>query len=253
MNQIQDDEINLFELFQTLWDGKWFISAFTLIAMLTGTGYIYSKKPQYESFIKYSFNNLPPFYDYNYVKIDFKKNFHSKTNFDNWKQINGKTSFVHEDISFTEVINGIVLTKRNYKLLATVSTKPGSEFILARTNNLSTVDDLFKYAQFINNLLKEKYVIRSNSEIKIMSSRIKEFAPTDSGIVAKVLSVDRFFESVKNKSNILRFDRPSKPQEVSIKSILIFSIFVLSGAILGVLYVLISKAIANRKERLLKA
>ena len=26
MNQVQDDEIDLFELFQTLWDGKWPIS-----------------------------------------------------------------------------------------------------------------------------------------------------------------------------------------------------------------------------------
>ena len=52
------------------------------------------------------------------------------------------------------------------------------------------------------------------------------------------------------------FDSVFVPQDRSsvwFVGILIFSIFVLSGAILGVLYVLISKAIANRKERLLKA
>ena len=39
MNQVQDDEIDLFELFQTLWDGKWLISAFVVLATLIGFGY----------------------------------------------------------------------------------------------------------------------------------------------------------------------------------------------------------------------
>ena len=38
MNQVQDDEIDLFELFETLWDGKWLISAFVAIALLVGGG-----------------------------------------------------------------------------------------------------------------------------------------------------------------------------------------------------------------------
>ena len=39
INQVQD-EIDFFELFQTLWDGKWLISAFVAIAVLLGGGYI---------------------------------------------------------------------------------------------------------------------------------------------------------------------------------------------------------------------
>ena len=35
MNQIKDDEIDLFDLFQTLWNGKLIIIAF-IIAMLLG-------------------------------------------------------------------------------------------------------------------------------------------------------------------------------------------------------------------------
>ena len=39
INQVQDDEIDLFELLQTLWDGKWLISAFVVLATLIGSGY----------------------------------------------------------------------------------------------------------------------------------------------------------------------------------------------------------------------
>jgi len=34
-----DDEIDLFELFETLWDGKWLISAFVAISVLLGGGF----------------------------------------------------------------------------------------------------------------------------------------------------------------------------------------------------------------------
>ena len=44
MNQIQDDEIDLFELFQTLWDGKWKIIATTLVAAVIGV-FLFVVKP----------------------------------------------------------------------------------------------------------------------------------------------------------------------------------------------------------------
>ena len=49
MNQVQDDEIDLFELFQTLWDGKWLISAFVAIAFLLGGGFLLSKDAVYQT------------------------------------------------------------------------------------------------------------------------------------------------------------------------------------------------------------
>ena len=36
INQVQENEIDLFELFQTLWDGKWLIIAFVATAVLLG-------------------------------------------------------------------------------------------------------------------------------------------------------------------------------------------------------------------------
>ena len=251
MNQIQDDEINLIELFQTLWDGKWLISAFTLIAMLIGTGYIFDKKPKYVSQIKYTGDNMPPFYASNKVFSQFKKNFYLKSNFENWKKTYSKASFVHEDISFTADINGIVFSKNEHEMLAIISSGGGRGTISMRTNDLSTVDGIFKYSQFINNLLNENYIKRARNELKILKSRITDFSPVDSTIILNVLSIDRFILSAENKSTILAFQHPSIPKIVSHKLYLILFIFALSGTVLGVLYVLISKAIANHKKRLL--
>ena len=75
MNQVQYDEINLFELFQTLWDGKWLISAFVAIAVLLGGGFLLSKDAVYESKLNYSVDTIPPFYEIEKVSTDFKKKF----------------------------------------------------------------------------------------------------------------------------------------------------------------------------------
>tara|TARA_B110000008_G_scaffold277037_1_gene317518 strand:- start:828 stop:1604 length:777 start_codon:yes stop_codon:yes gene_type:complete len=258
MNQIQDDEIDLFELFQTLWDGKWLISAFTFIAMLIGAWYlnILNKEVQYESKLTYVVDNVPPFYRASTVFFDFKNNFYSKRNFENWKKTYGKTSFVYEDFSITEVINGFVFTKPEGQQLATISSSSseGNEyFILIKTNNLSTLDGFFKYAQFINQLLNKEYVERAKTELKIMKLRFKDLSSVDSKIVQNVLSIDRFVMTAEKGADILTIQHPSIPNKVSSKLKSIFFIFILSGAILGVLYVFISKAISNRKERQLKA
>ena len=57
MNQRQSDEIDLFELFATLWAGKWIISTFSLIAVLLGSGFLFVKGSVYESKLIYSIDN----------------------------------------------------------------------------------------------------------------------------------------------------------------------------------------------------
>ena len=88
MKQMQDDEIDLFELFQTLWDGKWLISAFVAIAVLLGGGFLLSKDALYESKLSYSVDTIPPFYEANKASTDFQNKFYSVSVFEEWKKDN---------------------------------------------------------------------------------------------------------------------------------------------------------------------
>ena len=55
---IYDDEIDLLELFQTLWEGKWLIGLFIAIATLMGLGYAQASQtePKYDVSVPYIFN-----------------------------------------------------------------------------------------------------------------------------------------------------------------------------------------------------
>ncbi|MGB1870426.1 MAG: Wzz/FepE/Etk N-terminal domain-containing protein, partial [Candidatus Puniceispirillaceae bacterium] len=98
-----DDEIDLFEFFETLWDGKWLISAFVAIAVLLGGGFLLLKGAVYESKLSYSVYEIPPFYDADKASTDFQSKFYSVSIFEEWRQNNSNTSVVFEDFSAIEV------------------------------------------------------------------------------------------------------------------------------------------------------
>jgi LPS O-antigen subunit length determinant protein (WzzB/FepE family) len=81
-----DDEIDLFELFQTLWQEKWSIITGTIISVLIAGCFLLIKTPEYESRLKYNVDTLPPFYEADKALNDFKKMFYSKTVFEEWKK-----------------------------------------------------------------------------------------------------------------------------------------------------------------------
>lgn len=249
MQKIQDDEIDLFKILQTLWVRKWLIIAFTLIAMLIGSGYIYNTKPTYESQFTYSIDNLPPFYNSSKVLADFRKQFYSKNTFDNWKKNIGKTSLVFEDFSNTKDVNGFVMAKPHNQQLATIKsirTQKNSKLIIVKTNQLAILEDFFKYANFLSKYLNKEYVERAENELKIMEIRYKDLS--SSSIFETVLSIERYVVTAKKQSNLFSISHPTIPKKISPKSRIILLLSLILGGIIGVSYVLISNFISNRKE-----
>lgn len=83
-----DDEIDLFELFAVLWDGKWFIGVFVAVTLSISGGVLLVKDAVYESKLTYEAANLPPFVDQAAALSDFRTMFYAKDTFDSWKSVN---------------------------------------------------------------------------------------------------------------------------------------------------------------------
>ena len=249
-----DDEINLFELFETLWDGKWLITAFVAIAVSLGGSFLLLKDAVYESKLIYSVDTIPPFYEADKVSRDFQNKFYSVSVFDEWKQNNTKTSIVFEDFNATEVVDGYVLSKKEKDQLATLgSQKKGGSFVLVKSNQLPILDDFFEYATHINGLLKDEYVVRAKQELKIIETRFKDLGTADSYIVNTVLSIDRYIDTAEKGEKVFTIQRPTMPKKVSPKSSLILPMSLVLGGMVGVFFILVRNAITKRKEQMAKA
>ena len=259
MSQTYDDEIDLFELFQVLWDGKRLISAFVLLAFLLGGGLILFKDKVYESRVVYSIDTIPPFFSDSKALTDFQKKFYSIDVFEEWKKNKDNISLVFEDFSKTEVTDGFVLSKEEGETLAVINDSASiavikdSASILVKSNQLPVLNDFYNYADYINLLLKDEYASRANDELKIIETRFKDLSSAESSIVQTVLSIDRYIASAEKGDNVLSIERPSVPKKVSPKSSLILALSLVLGGFIGAAYVLIMNAIKTRREQLAKA
>jgi capsular polysaccharide biosynthesis protein len=250
MSQTYDDEIDLFELFQVLWDGKWLISTFVVLAFLLGNGFILYKDKVYESKVVYSIDTIPPFYSGGKASSDFQKKFYSIDVFKEWKKNKDDSPLVFDDFSKTEVIDGFVLSKDENEPLAVIKD---SASILVKSNQLPILNDFYNYAEYINLLLKDEYVSRANDELKIIETRFKDLSSAESSIIQTVLSIDRYIASAENGDNVLSIERPTAPKKVAPKSSLILALSLVLGGFIGAAYVLIMNAIKTRREQLAKA
>ena len=167
-----DDEIDLFELFETVWRGKWLISAFVAISVLLGGGFLFITTTIYKSKLVFSVETTPPFYEKEKAQSDFKAMFYSKSVFDVWKSENGKSELVYDDFNITEVINGFTFAKEEGALANIVEEKSLSALVV-NTNKPSLLDEFFKYENFVNNKLTSDYVLRAKDELKIIETRFQ--------------------------------------------------------------------------------
>ena len=94
-----DDEIDLFEFFETLWDGKWLISAFVAIAVLLGGGFLLLKDAVYESKLVIQWIPSLPFMKQIRYQLISKISLILSGVFEEWKKNNSDTSLMFEDFS----------------------------------------------------------------------------------------------------------------------------------------------------------
>jgi len=253
MKNLQNDEINLIDLFQTLWNGKWIISAFAAIAVLLGSGFLFLKDAQYVSKLRYSMDTIPPFYDKDQILNNFKKKFYSNSVFKEWKQNNSNTSIVFEDFSTTKMVDGFVFSKgENTSIVKFVSERGKGLFVLIKSNELPLLDDIFKYLIHINGLLTDEYVVRAKEELKIINTRFNEFAAASSNIINSTLSVERYIVSVEKGGSVLTIYPPSIPRKISPNPSLILLVSLVLGGMVGVFFILVCNSIKNRQEYLAK-
>ena len=245
-NTKYDDQI---DLFSTLWDGKWFITAFIVMTTLLGIIFINIKEPVYESKLAYSINAKPPFYTDEKVFTDFKKYFYSKKIFEEWKKSIGTTSLVFDSFSETQEFEGILISKKEDDRLANlISGKKGISFVVIKSNQLSILNDFFKYNNFINNILTDEYNIRAKDELRIIESRLKDVYSANVGIAQRVLDIDRFVVTIEKGSHVFKLLHPTIPKKVKPITSLIILMSVLIGGMLGAIFFHIRKSMIKRKQ-----
>jgi LPS O-antigen subunit length determinant protein (WzzB/FepE family) len=240
MNKLQEDEIDLLRLFIILWNGKWQITIFVALAVILGSGFILTKDPVYHSRIVYKTNVIPPYYHESNKKfIDFQKLFYSKNSFENWKKVNPKSPIIFQNFSLTKVVEGFVFQNEEEDRQAYFITQenPKKTFILINSKNLFIVDAYFKYAQYINNLISQKYKFEAKN---IFESKTKNISKNDETESASDMKVSLFLIQIARGDKVFLVNRPTEPIKVSPRKYFIIMSSILLGGLFGVFFVVVN-------------
>ena len=212
-----DDEIDLFELFETLWDGKWLISAFVVLATSVGFGYSNAANPAnpvYIVSIPYTFNA--------YISGAQRTNL---------------------DTRLLAVLGSGWKKHGNAPQLSVSTTAP-----------LSTSEYETQIERVSVSLTKE-LAADTTAEIVEIETQMRDALLSTESVATRLLEGKSLLRDLDSGQDALSFGPISVEESPSKKAktpqILAFS--AIFGGMLGVFVVLIRNAIKKRKEQLAKA
>ena len=250
-----NDEIDLINVFKTLWEGKFFIIFFILMANLFVFTFNNMKDPVFVSKLSIEIENVPPFFDTGDTKlkinktfVEFNNEFNSKTNFDSWKNISKKSTLSFDNFSKTDVINGYQFTNEG-RLLAQFSQeskKLHEADLVINTNNPSILNDFYNYSIYINKILEKKYVSRFEYELNMLETKYSD-AEKYGAVIFRILPIKWFVTNIRMGQNIIKVNPPSIPKKIAPKNSVIFGISSILGLIIGLLFVFVRKAYSGVK------
>jgi hypothetical protein len=219
MIQVEDDEIDLIEFFQILWEGKWVLSAFIVISTLIGFGYSQVAQPKYD------------------VSAPYSVNIYSVSA----QQICNINVGCMED----EAIKRLVLLLEDWN-----KAKKSSSLSLSTITPL----DISEYKAQIeraNVTLTNDVYEEATNELTLIQSELPDALLSTERVASNMLNAKRIIQSIDNGQSAINYGSIAIIKS-SLKVSLILALSVVLGGTIGVFFVLYRKAIMKRKEQLSK-
>lgn len=221
-----DDEIDLFEFFETLWDGKWLISAFVVLATLIGFGYSQVAQPKYD------------------VSVPYRVNIYSVLS----QQICESYTQNQKDACLADGTSGYFVER----LGSGWSLNSKGKSITFSTPTPSAVN---AYEDILSNALTStNEALRSEaiSELASIESVLNDNVLATERVATNMLNAKRVIQSIDNGQSAITFGSVSVVKS-SPKVPLILALSVVLGGMIGVFFILVRNAITKRREQLAKA
>ncbi len=211
-----DDNVDLFELFETLWDSKWVISAFVALATLMGFAYSQLAQPVY------------------YISAPYTLNIYSV----NAQQICGNNVACLEKVA----------KKRLASLLGDEwngNYKDNGRFSLS-TTTLLALSEYQTQLESANVALTNEVYEEATAEIAFIKTELNDSLLTTEIVAKNMLRAMRVIQLIDNRQNVVSFGSVLVVKSSPKQSLIITLSFVFSS-MLSAASVLVKYALKKRK------
>ncbi len=210
-----DDELDLFELFETLWRGKWLISAFVAISVMSGFVYSQLAQPKFEVSVSYA----AKLYSISAQQICGQ----------NVGCIVGETSKqLMENLD-----SDWNLIKKSNLVLSTEAPL-----------NVKTYDDVFdKLNQTITNQIYNEAL----DEVTLIKTELNDALMSTERVATNIINATRIIKAIDSGQKAISFGSVAIKKK-SQKVTLTLALSIVFGGLIGVIFVLVNNTIRKRKE-----
>jgi len=220
-----DDEIDLFELFETLWRGKWLISAFVAISVMSGFVYSQLAQPKFEVSVSFAVK----LYSVSAQQI-CEGEVSNKNN-------NGVVECIQNEVSkqlMEDLDSNWNLTNKVSKLA--LSTEAPL--------NVKTYDDVFdKLNQTITNQIYNEAL----DEVTLIKTELNDALMSTERVATNILNATRIIKAIDSGQKAISFGSVAIKKK-SPKVPLTLALSIVFGGLIGVIFVLVNNTIRKRKE-----
>ena len=220
-----DDEIDLFELFETLWLGKWLISAFVAISVMSGFVYSQLAQPKFEVSVSFAVK----LYSVSAQQI-CEGEVSNKNN-------NGVVECIQNEVSkqlMEDLDSNWNLTNKDSKLALTTEAPL----------NVKTYDDVFdKLNQTITNQIHNEAL----DELTVIKTELNDALMSTERVATNILNATRIIKAIDSGQKAISFGSVAI-KKISPKVPLILAISIVLGGLIGIVFVLVNNSIRKRKE-----
>jgi hypothetical protein len=234
-NQKYDDEIDLIELFLTLWPGKWIIIGFPAVSLAIAGIQLAMIEPKYESRIEIKQNinllflgstNLRPAPAIN----DFIDKFYPQEVIIDWAK---------------ESNNKLLTSMLGFSAFYNIKNKQTELFV--SSGDPKIIDLHFQYTDFINRFLTQNYQASSKEALLFLKEQAEDTGSYSDQIVILLLNTNSFLKNAIVGELVLDFRTPTKLDNFfsRTKSVLILSVVL--GGFVGGASVLLINILRKRK------
>ena len=252
-----NDEIDLFELIETLWNGKVVIIAATTMALIIGGLFSIFLPKTYQSSFTLEYQLVSPLETMSEINSKFRRLFHNQKNYQEWKQLNPNSSVTYNEITTTQTIDGFTVAIKPESLFAQfIETKSGNLNLRVKSNDFKILEDMYLYLQFTDKMLSQRTLLKAKQQTETLQTSLSTLLSATENNIANnentlisVLNIQSFASELENGNTLYSISRPSFPSKTSLSIRIILLVSLIMGGMIGVAIVLVKNAIQKRREQ----
>lgn len=172
--------------------------------------------------IEYHYGYKLNFASWGDVFSDLKQNFQSPEVLESWLESSPSHKLKSKEWSDLKIVDGIKLQKNSNEMLVEFTKSKNSGALIVNTDNLQTLNAIYRYLNFLNEKITKEYVEFTRWEIDnlikfIETKHAKQLEAIDtSRLWVKVINLQRNIHRMNNGTLILQINRPTSPTKTKL-------------------------------------